>query len=100
MHPVVASAAVFAVNILAAHQEALARRFAADLPDRFDGIGYTRGTTGMALLDDALAHVECRRARALDGGDHTIFIGEVEAATTRAASPLLYYRGGYAQLER
>jgi flavin reductase (DIM6/NTAB) family NADH-FMN oxidoreductase RutF len=35
-----------------------------------------------------------------EAGDHTIFIGEVEGATARNARPLLYYRGGYAQLER
>ena len=52
------------------------------------------------LLDDALAHLECRVVAAHDAGDHTIFVGEVERATARDARPLLYYRGGYAQLER
>ena len=52
------------------------------------------------LLDDALAHVECRRLARFEAGDHTLFLGEVERAEARDARPLLYYRGGYAQLER
>ena len=68
--------------------------------DRFDGIGYSRGESGVVLLDDALAHLECRVVARHDAGDHTIFVGEVERATARDGRPLLYYRGGYAQLER
>ena len=60
----------------------------------------SRGQTGVALLDDALAHVECRVAQRHPGGDHTICVGQVESATVRPDRPLLYYRGGYAQLER
>jgi flavin reductase (DIM6/NTAB) family NADH-FMN oxidoreductase RutF len=89
------------VNILAADQEALSRRFAAvDSSHRFDGVGYERAESGVLLLDDALAHLECRVAARHAAGDHTLFIGEVEAATARDARPMLYYRGGYAQLER
>ncbi|HET9798362.1 MAG TPA: flavin reductase family protein, partial [Gemmatimonadaceae bacterium] len=77
------------------------RRFAeATSTRRFDGIGYKRGESGVVLLDDALAHLECRIVAAHDVGDHTMFVGEVESAQARSAGPLLYYRGGYAQLER
>ena len=88
-------------RILAAEQEALSRRFAtAESARRFDGIGYRRGESGVVLLDDALAHLECRIVASHESGDHTMFVGEVESATARSARPLLYYRGGYAQLER
>jgi flavin reductase (DIM6/NTAB) family NADH-FMN oxidoreductase RutF len=100
IHPVLHGARYFAVNILAAHQEPLARRFSSLEGDRFDGVGYVRGQTGVAVLDDVLAVLECRKVHATEGGDHTIFIGEVETAHTYARSPLLYYRGGYAQIER
>jgi flavin reductase (DIM6/NTAB) family NADH-FMN oxidoreductase RutF len=91
----------FGVNILAAEQEALSRRFASvDSSHRFDGIGYQRGESGVVLLDEALAHLECLSFARHEAGDHTIFLGEVERATARDARPLLYYRGGYAQLER
>jgi flavin reductase (DIM6/NTAB) family NADH-FMN oxidoreductase RutF len=89
------------VSILASDQEALSRRFASvESAHRFDGIGYLRGESGVVLLLDALAHLECRIVAQHAAGDHTIFIGEVERATARDARPLLYYRGGYAQLER
>ncbi len=52
------------------------------------------------LLDDALAHVECRVVEKREAGDHTVFIAAVERAVSHSGRPLLYYRGGYAQLER
>jgi flavin reductase (DIM6/NTAB) family NADH-FMN oxidoreductase RutF len=101
MHDALLEASHFAVNILSAEQEPLSRRFSGlDESHRFDGVGYAPGITGAALLDDALAHIECRRVQHHRAGDHTIVIGEVEAAAARSARPLLYYRGGYAQLER
>jgi flavin reductase (DIM6/NTAB) family NADH-FMN oxidoreductase RutF len=100
LHALLTPGRPFAVNILAAGQEALSRRFSGADPNRFEGIGFGRGLTGVALLDDVLAQCECRIADVLPGGDHSICVGHVETATTRAERPLLYYRGGYAQLER
>jgi flavin reductase (DIM6/NTAB) family NADH-FMN oxidoreductase RutF len=101
MHNAILGASHFAVNILSAEQEAISRRFSRlDEHHRFDGLGYTPGVSGAALLDDALAHIECRRVAQHRAGDHTIVIGEVEAATAHAEQPLLYYRGGYAQIDR
>ena len=95
------TAGAIGINVLASDQEALSRRFAAaDSMHRFDGVGYTRGDNGGVLLDDALAHIECRIVARHDAGDHMVVIGEVERAAARDARPLLYYRGGYAQLER
>ena len=91
----------FGISVLSSNQESYSRRFAAE-PDtgRFDGIAYSRGDSGVVLLDDALAHIECKVIEHHDAGDHTIFIAEVERAEPREGRPLLYYRGGYAQLER
>lgn len=88
----------FAVNILSEEQETVSRRFASRAGDRFDGIGYKVGVTGAPLLDGALAHLECRVKLVYPGGDHTIFVGEVEATTVAEGRPLAYYRGGYARL--
>ena len=89
----------FAVNILSAKQEQIARRFSIIDIDRFEGIGFTRSASGYAILDDILGVIECRRFTLYDGGDHTIILGEVEATRVESGAPLLYYRGGYAQLE-
>jgi flavin reductase (DIM6/NTAB) family NADH-FMN oxidoreductase RutF len=102
MHPLMLEHPTFGINILSSDQEAYSRRFAAEEDDRFDGIAYTRGQNGVVLLTDALAHMECRVAHHYDAGDHTIFVAEIDRAeaTTGEGRPLLYYRGGYAQLER
>lgn len=99
VYPALISAPGFAVNILSAKQEQIARRFAIIDIDRFEGIGFTRASSGYAILDDVLGVLECRRFAAYDGGDHTIILGEVEATRVESGTPLLYYRGGYAQLE-
>lgn len=100
LHPVLAVGQPFAVNILASGQEALSRRFAGTELERFEGLGFSRGASGPALLDDVLAHVECRVEMLHPGGDHTICVGRVEAVDVNRGHPLLYYRGGYAQLDR
>jgi flavin reductase (DIM6/NTAB) family NADH-FMN oxidoreductase RutF len=100
LRPVIEHCRHFGVNILAASQEALSRRFA-EQGNRFEGVGFTRGEFGgVALLDGALAFLECRIVARHQAGDHTIIVGEVENAANRDDRPLLYYRGGYAQLER
>jgi flavin reductase (DIM6/NTAB) family NADH-FMN oxidoreductase RutF len=100
MHAVILHADRFGVSILAVGQEPLARRFADQRSDRFDGIGYSRGQLGVALIDDALAHLECTIADRQAAGDHTIVVGQVESATCYQGRPLAYYRGGYTQLEQ
>jgi len=98
-HAALTTAQGFVVNILSAKQEQVARRFAIVDIDRFDGVGVTRSSRGYAVLDDVLAVLECNRFATYDGGDHTIILGEVEATRAEGGAPLLYYRGGYAQLE-
>ena len=100
MHPLLQRVTHFAVNILSAGQEALSRRFAEPELDPFDGVGYRRGTNGDALIDDALAHLECSVHARLPAGDHTILLGLVERAGAMDGRPLLYYRSGYTELGR
>ncbi|MEO7102105.1 MAG: flavin reductase family protein [Gemmatimonadaceae bacterium] len=100
MHDVVTNAEYFAVNILAATQESLARRFADTGAQKFEGVGYSRGETGAPILNDVLAHIECKRVSSTETGDHALIIAETIAASVRDVRPLLYYRGGFAQLER
>jgi flavin reductase (DIM6/NTAB) family NADH-FMN oxidoreductase RutF len=94
------TATSFVVNILSADQEQIARRFSIVDIDRFEGVGYERSQNGIAILEDVLGVLECSRTALHEAGDHTVVIGEVEASQVNDGSPLLYYRGGYAQLER
>ena len=100
MHGILEGAKAFTVNVLAADQEDLARKFSDPDDDRFEGTSYTRGTSGLALLTGAAAWLECALTQRYEGGDHTIFVGRVEAADAGDSHPLMYYRGGYGRLER
>jgi len=98
MHGALKTAQRFVLNVLAADQEAISRRFAVDHPDRFEGIGYRETKHGMPMLDGVLASIECEKQGETPGGDHTVFFGLVTGGSVTDRSPLLYYRGGYAGL--
>jgi len=85
----------FAVNMLAADQQAISNQFASSVPDRFEGVAHTPAPGGSPLLDGAMTAIECRCTAALDGGDHTTFLGEVEFTRVSDAEPLVYCRGKY-----
>ncbi len=87
----------FAIHILAREQESLSIRFAAS-GDDFDGVDFAEGLGRSPILPDCAAVFECRHAAGHDGGDHLIVVGEVLRISEREAAPLLYYRGGYADL--
>ena len=90
---------VFAVNILAADQEALSRHFASkDRPrgrDAFRGIGHRTSVTGSPVLDGVVGYLDCRLHERHTVGDHEILIGEVLALESTDREPLLFHRGGY-----
>jgi 3-hydroxy-9,10-secoandrosta-1,3,5(10)-triene-9,17-dione monooxygenase reductase component len=95
---------VFAVNILSDDQEFLSERFAARAPlvnDRFEGVPYQTAVTGSPILDQSIAWYDCRVDSVIDGGDHAIFIGRVEAIGfgDEARRPLLYYANQYTRLK-
>jgi flavin reductase (DIM6/NTAB) family NADH-FMN oxidoreductase RutF len=98
MHAALAAASHFVLNILAADQEALSRRFAADEPDRFQGVGFHPNKQGIAVLEGVVAHIDCEKQSAIPAGDHTVFMGLVVGGSVTERRPLLYYRGGYAGL--
>ena len=86
----------YAINILSADQQELARQFATKGVDRFAGVGYQLGRAGAPLIDGAAATFECFNRSRYEEGDHVIFVGEVERCAHRpGASPLLYHGGKF-----
>src|ERR1700730_15142409 len=72
----------FAVSFLTNEQEALSRCFAttsAERYDRFCHAPYHVAATGSPILDGALAFVDAHIVAEYPGGDHAIFLGQVEA---------------------
>ena len=97
----IAESGIFAVNILSDEQEFLSERFAARAPlvnAHFDGVPYHTAITGSPILDGSVAWYDCRVEATYDGGDHTIFIGRVEAVGFGAEGkpPLVYFANRYA----
>ncbi len=88
----------FTVNFLSEHQEELSRRFATKGIDKFAGLKWHEGRNGAAILDDVLGYVECRITQCLDGGDHTIVVGEIVHAHASGERPLLFFKGKYQRL--
>lgn len=87
------TASHFAINILAADQLELCQRFSRPHADRFAGIQWSRGESGVPLLANCVAQFECRREQVLDGGDHRIFLGNVQNYRWSARDPLLFCQG-------
>ncbi|MEL0107886.1 MAG: Cro/CI family transcriptional regulator [Rhodospirillaceae bacterium] len=85
----------FAVNVLTRDQRDLSNQFATSSDDKFAGIDWTEGRGGAPILENCLATFECRNAIRHDGGDHLIFIGEVEHFHYINGSPLLFNGGQY-----
>jgi len=90
---------VFVVNILRENQQRISDHFASPLEDKFSEISYRSGIEDLPVLEDALANLECRLRYSHEGGDHTIFVGEVEKATVNGIQPLLYFHGDYRKLD-
>ena len=92
-HDLLLETRTFGVNILSATQLELGKRFAekhGDYIDRFSDLDVVTGLTGSPLLASALAWLECRTVKAVDAGDHTVFIADVIDSKINGGEPLLY----------
>jgi flavin reductase (DIM6/NTAB) family NADH-FMN oxidoreductase RutF len=89
---------VFVVNFLSEDQEHLSRRFATKGIEKFEGVPYRLGECGVPLLDGAMGYIECKLLNGYDGGDHTIYVGEILSAAASGDRPLLFFKGKYYRL--
>jgi flavin reductase ActVB len=86
----------FAVSILARAQDDIARHFATKAPDKMSGAPTVSGElTRLPLMRGAAAWCECNIWERVDGGDHTILIGEVIGATSTDIEPLLHFNRAF-----
>lgn len=104
-HEAVLASGVWGVSILAEEGIAASAWFAhrgRPLEDQMQGISFHRAGSGVALLDESLAWLECSTVSVHDGGDHTILVGEVTWAAVNddVDDPLLYYRSHYGTIVR
>jgi flavin reductase (DIM6/NTAB) family NADH-FMN oxidoreductase RutF len=102
----------FAISVLAAGQEQVARQFAVRTPpdtplarQQFAAGDWHEDPHGLPVLAGAVAAFACRRATQLPGGDHVIIIGELldfQVIAQRGGSgreaPLIFHGGRYNSL--
>jgi len=102
MYDMLAESGIFAVNLLSDDQEFLSERFAARAPivnEEFEGVPYLLSVTGAPILEQSLAWYDCRVEATHPGGDHTLFVGRVEAmGFSENREPLIYFANRYRQL--
>jgi flavin reductase (DIM6/NTAB) family NADH-FMN oxidoreductase RutF len=91
--PVFRDAEYFAINVLAADDQALSSHFARPGEDKFAKYA-ERFSEG--LLRGAVATFECHSRHRYYGGDHIIVIGVVERYAYTDAPALVFHRGRYA----
>ncbi|WP_448576203.1 flavin reductase family protein [Thermomicrobium sp.] len=101
-HRLLETAAGWVVNLLSRDQEFLAEQFAGRAPladPRFSRLPHHLGPLGIPRLDGCLAWIDCRPWARYDGGDHSIFVGQVVALDRGPADdPLIYFERQYREL--
>lgn len=85
----------FVVNILAEDQVEVSRRFGRGGGDRFAGCATHPGLGGVPLIQGCAAWLECRRVNSFPGGDHLVFLGQVERIERTGRQPLVFGGGRY-----
>jgi flavin reductase (DIM6/NTAB) family NADH-FMN oxidoreductase RutF len=94
--PRIRAAGMFAVNILAADQEEICRKFAVSGTDKFAGVAWSPGASGAPILAGVIAHIECRLEAVMAGGDHDIVTGRpLYVGEGPGFDPLLFFRSQY-----
>lgn len=98
-HDCVVSSGRFAISVLAAEDEWVARRFSEpEGANKFHGLEVRTAVTGSPIVGCALAWLDCRIWKVVEAGDHSIVVGEALDGGVRDGDPLLFHRGRYVRL--
>lgn len=94
--PVIRATGTFCVNVLAAGQAHLARRFAISGGEKFAGLDWRPGPSGAPILAGAVAWIDCTIHSEQVAGDHWLVIGAVrELDLGDPGDPLIFHRGAF-----
>lgn len=89
------AASHFAINVLGADQHGLSGQFARGAADKFDGVSFRTAAGGVPVLEGVIAALVCRNLTQYDGGDHLIFLGQIEHYRHGGGEPLVFHAGQY-----
>jgi len=90
----------FGINILSDCQKDLSVQFSGQWSDRFRGVRWRPGVTGVPLLEDVPGALECITTELIRVGDHWIVIGQALHVRTGEESPLAYFESSYGKVAR
>lgn len=92
----------FGANILTENQRPISEFYALPAAARCSSTSahFFRTKRGTPVLNGSLACLECRLQEMYPGGDHTVFVAQVEEIVAGEGQPLLYFRGNYRGIER
>ena len=79
-HDIIKKVGVFALNILGKQQQSTAFAFFKQVErdgNTINGEAFHNGSTGVPVLDNVPAYLECTLVETVEKGDHSVFIGEV-----------------------
>ncbi len=100
-HSQIAEQRSFGVMILRAGQEDISNRaagFSGEEGNYLIGAPFRKEITGAPILDECYAWMDCTLYASYEGGDHTIYVGKVEATGCHEGEPLLWFGRGYRML--
>ncbi len=93
-HTLIKESGLFGVNILAENQKDLGKKFgftSGRNSDKFKGVKFHKSKSGLPILDNIYAYIECKLVAVTDAGDHDLFIGEViEKSADTKKRPLIF----------
>jgi len=103
--PLVKRYGFFGVNILTSDQIDIAERFTGKGglkgADRFTGARWTTRASGVPLLADALAAIDCEVEDVVERHSHVIVIGRVlDVAVSARTASLAYWQGRYVAIDQ
>jgi flavin reductase (DIM6/NTAB) family NADH-FMN oxidoreductase RutF len=91
-------ASYFGINVLREEDRQVSQHFATKGHDRFNGVGWRPGKTGVPVIDCALAAFESETYQRIPSGDHDILLGRVVHTRVEEGAPLLFFASRYRAL--
>lgn len=99
VHDVFVNSENFTVNILSETQKGVAEHFARRDKSDWTSTPHLIGKNTVPLVKDSAATIECKKHHVYEGGDHHIIIGLVTNLIISEVSPLVYFQGGYNNIQ-
>lgn len=85
----------FGISILAEDQVDISQRFATPAEQKFTGVDTNVVFCPVPMISNSCAWLYCTKITQIEGGDHIIYIGEVQKVASSDRPPLVFGGGKY-----